>query len=306
MKFFSDPFTVADLLKLLYCGSKQLIPTLKKWDELHLGSLLQLKEDIFSDQKNDEPSSKPEVRLSDISFEEAEKHIASTVSIVPMPRLDQSEETVTIQSWKVKEGDTIKKGDVLFDVETNKTVLEVEAQNEGTVLKILIPSGEEVAITTPVCIIASKNALADIPPHILYILGKGYIEEQQKPLLGLFFINLAAEREDADAQYMLSTFFCAFGGSKFCPHEITDEIEKHYSASQSMEEGEKWLKKAAENGNADAQFDWGLILCMGYGPDEYDLGLDLIRFAADQNHEEALLCMKDPEAYFSKRYEDSN
>ena len=52
---------------------------------------------------------------------------------IPVPRLGQSEETVTIQSWKVKEGDVIKKGDVLFDVETDKAVLDVESQFEGTV-----------------------------------------------------------------------------------------------------------------------------------------------------------------------------
>ena len=61
---------------------------------------------------------------------------------IPVPRLGQSEETVTIQSWKVKEGDVIKKGDVLFDVETDKAVLDVESQFEGTVLKILVPAGQ--------------------------------------------------------------------------------------------------------------------------------------------------------------------
>lgn len=65
---------------------------------------------------------------------------------IPIPRLGQSEETVTIQSWKVKEGDTIKKGDVLFDVETDKAVLDVESQFEGTILKILVPAGKEVPV----------------------------------------------------------------------------------------------------------------------------------------------------------------
>ena len=305
-KFFSDPFTVADLLKLLYCGSKQLIPTLKKWDELNLDLLLQLKENIVSDKKNDEPSSESEIGLSDISFEDAEKCIASAITIMPMPRLGQSEETVTIQSWRVREGDTVKKGDVLFDVETDKCVLDVESQIEGTIQKILIPAGEGAAIAAPVCIITSKNALATIPAHVFYVLGKGYIQEQQKPLLGLFFIKLAAEHDDAAAQYMLSTFFCAFGGSKFCPQEITDELEKHYSAVRAMNEGEKWLNKAAGNGNADAQFDLGLIKCTGCDSEEYDEGLQLIQLAADKNHEEALLCMKDPDAYFIKLSEDLN
>jgi len=48
MKYFGDPlnnpFTIADLTKVLYCGPKQLIPTLKRWDELNLDLILQLKE----------------------------------------------------------------------------------------------------------------------------------------------------------------------------------------------------------------------------------------------------------------------
>ena len=67
---------------------------------------------------------------------------------LPIPKLGQSEETVTIQSWKVKEGDVVKKGDVIFDVETDKSVLDVESQFEGTVLKILVPAGKEVPVMT--------------------------------------------------------------------------------------------------------------------------------------------------------------
>ena len=46
-------------------------------------------------------------------------------TLVPVPKLGQSEETVIIDSWRAKEGDVIKKGDVLFEVETDKAVLEV-------------------------------------------------------------------------------------------------------------------------------------------------------------------------------------
>jgi len=65
---------------------------------------------------------------------------------VPIPKLGQSEETVTIDKWHVKEGDTIKKGDVLFEIETDKSVLEVESQFEGTLLKVVIPAGKEVPV----------------------------------------------------------------------------------------------------------------------------------------------------------------
>ncbi len=76
---------------------------------------------------------------------------------VPIPKLGQSEETVTIESWKVKEGDDIKKGDILFEVETDKAVLEVESQFEGKLLKILVPAGKEVPVMTIAAVIGEEG-----------------------------------------------------------------------------------------------------------------------------------------------------
>ena len=76
---------------------------------------------------------------------------------IPIPKLGQSEETVTIENWHVKEGDTIKKGDILFDVETDKAVLEVESQFEGTLLKIVIPAGKEVPVMSIAAVIGKKG-----------------------------------------------------------------------------------------------------------------------------------------------------
>ena len=75
---------------------------------------------------------------------------------IPVPKLGQSEETVTIASWRVKEGDKIKKGDVLFEVETDKAVLEVESQFEGTILKIVTPVGIEVPVMTTTAAIVGE------------------------------------------------------------------------------------------------------------------------------------------------------
>ncbi len=76
---------------------------------------------------------------------------------IPIPKLGQSEETVTIESWKVKEGDVIKKGDVLFEIETDKAVLEVESQFEGTLLKIIIPAGKEVPVMSIAAVIGEPG-----------------------------------------------------------------------------------------------------------------------------------------------------
>jgi len=76
---------------------------------------------------------------------------------VPIPKLGQSEETVTIENWKVKEGDVVKKGDILFEIETDKAVLEVESQFEGSLLKIVIPAGKEVPVMSIAAVIGKPG-----------------------------------------------------------------------------------------------------------------------------------------------------
>ncbi|OGV39580.1 MAG: hypothetical protein A2020_02625 [Lentisphaerae bacterium GWF2_45_14] len=76
---------------------------------------------------------------------------------IPVPKLGQSEETVTIDKWRVKEGDMVKKGDILFEVETDKAVLEVESQFEGKILKIVIPAGKAVPVMSIAAVIGEDG-----------------------------------------------------------------------------------------------------------------------------------------------------
>ncbi len=86
-------------------------------------------------------------------------------TLVPIPKLGQSEEVVKIEKWRVKEGDAVKKGDVLFEVETDKAVLEVESQFEGTLLKIVIPAGQQVPVMSICAVIgAPGEAIPDVKP----------------------------------------------------------------------------------------------------------------------------------------------
>ena len=94
---------------------------------------------------------------------------------IPIPKLGQSEETVVIDNWKVKEGDTVKKGDVIFEVETDKAVLEVESQFEGTILKILVPAGKEVPVMTTGAIIGEAGEA--IPADMLEAAPAAPVEE---------------------------------------------------------------------------------------------------------------------------------
>jgi pyruvate dehydrogenase E2 component (dihydrolipoamide acetyltransferase) len=69
---------------------------------------------------------------------------------ITMPKLGQSEEEVTLLRWIKKEGDPVAKGDILFEIETEKAVLEVESFFEGTLLKIVVPEGGTVPVQSVV------------------------------------------------------------------------------------------------------------------------------------------------------------
>ena len=61
---------------------------------------------------------------------------------VLMPKLGLTMTEGTIEEWKFKEGDSVKTGDVLFSVATDKLTNDVECEADGTLLKILLPEGE--------------------------------------------------------------------------------------------------------------------------------------------------------------------
>jgi len=69
---------------------------------------------------------------------------------ISMPKLGQSEEVATIVRWLRKEGDVVAKGDILFEIETDKALLEVESFFEGTLLKIVAAEGQTVPVQSTV------------------------------------------------------------------------------------------------------------------------------------------------------------
>ncbi|MCX5494117.1 pyruvate dehydrogenase complex E1 component subunit beta [Kaistia dalseonensis] len=75
-----------------------------------------------------------------------------------MPALSPTMEEGTLSKWLKKEGDTVKSGDVIAEIETDKATMEVEAIDEGTIAKLLIPEGtENVKVNTPIAIIAADG-----------------------------------------------------------------------------------------------------------------------------------------------------
>src|SRR5246127_5407800 len=85
---------------------------------------------------------------------------------VLMPALSPTMEKGNLAKWHKKEGDAVKSGDVIAEIETDKATMEVEAVDEGTLGKILVPEGtNDVAVNTPIAMILAegedKSALTD-------------------------------------------------------------------------------------------------------------------------------------------------
>jgi pyruvate dehydrogenase E2 component (dihydrolipoamide acetyltransferase) len=76
---------------------------------------------------------------------------------VILPKLGQTMEEGTIVEWYKEEGDEVGRGDVLFEIESDKAVLEVEAKTRGVLRKILLEKGIKVPVMTPVAIIAKED-----------------------------------------------------------------------------------------------------------------------------------------------------
>ncbi|QEH77428.1 pyruvate dehydrogenase complex E1 component subunit beta [Sphingomonas sp. C8-2] len=75
-----------------------------------------------------------------------------------MPALSPTMEEGTLAKWLVKEGDTVKSGDILAEIETDKATMEFEAVDEGTIAEITVPAGTEgVKVGTVIARIASED-----------------------------------------------------------------------------------------------------------------------------------------------------
>jgi pyruvate dehydrogenase E1 component beta subunit len=84
---------------------------------------------------------------------------------VLMPALSPTMTEGKLATWKKQEGDSVKSGDVLAEIETDKATMEVEAVDEGTLGKILIPAGTEgVRVNTPIAVILGEGEDASAVP----------------------------------------------------------------------------------------------------------------------------------------------
>ena len=83
--------------------------------------------------------------------------------IIEMPKLSDTMTVGTLVKWLKKEGDTVKSGTMLAEVETDKATMELECFFDGTLLKIFAPAGSQVAIGSPLCAVGKPGEKVDAP-----------------------------------------------------------------------------------------------------------------------------------------------
>jgi len=102
-----------------------------------------------------------------------------------MPALSPTMEEGKLAKWLVKEGDQVKSGDILAEIETDKATMEFEAVDEGRIGKILVPEGTEgVKVNAPIAILLGDGesaAPADIPSAMKSIQEAVTAEVKPKP-----------------------------------------------------------------------------------------------------------------------------
>ena len=110
---------------------------------------------------------------------------------VLMPALSPTMEKGNLAKWLKKEGETIRSGDVIAEIETDKATMEVEATDEGTLGQILIPEGtQDVAVNTPIATILSEGEDASAAKSA---------KPQQQAKASESLTPAAAETKSADA-----------------------------------------------------------------------------------------------------------
>ncbi len=93
---------------------------------------------------------------------------ADKVTPVLMPKAGNSMEEGTIVQWIARPGDQIEVGQILFEVETDKATVEVEATDTGRLAKIVVNEGETIGVQKPVAYLADNDADVDA-----YLAGQG-------------------------------------------------------------------------------------------------------------------------------------
>lgn len=147
--------------------------------------------------------------------------------VIRMPKMSDTMEEGVIASWLVKEGDTVKSGDILAEVETDKATMELESYEDGVLLHIGIKEKESVPVNGVIAIIGKKGE--DISGLLKEAAGGGSVAKKVE------------EKEEAPAPAATDTEAIDVSG-------IKASVIKMPKMSDTMTEGTiaSWLKKVGD------------------------------------------------------------
>ncbi|MCY4436717.1 MAG: dihydrolipoamide acetyltransferase family protein [Chloroflexi bacterium] len=80
---------------------------------------------------------------------------------VPMPRLSDTMEEGRVLQWYKQVGDSIKKGELLAEIETDKAVMDLESVEEGTLLQLLVAEGGSAALGAPIALVGDESEIGE-------------------------------------------------------------------------------------------------------------------------------------------------
>lgn len=140
-----------------------------------------------------------------------------------MPMLSPSMTEGTLAKWIKKEGDAVKSGDVLAEVETDKATMDLESFDSGILLKILVQEGEKAPINTRIGIIGAKDEAIDLSSPAASAAAPAQKEEAKAPAAAL------AKKEEAKvpaAASVTAVQAAPSGGSRVKASPLAKKIAK--------------------------------------------------------------------------------
>lgn len=84
-------------------------------------------------------------------------------TFIDMPKLSDTMTVGTVANWLKNEGDAIESGDVIAEIETDKATMELEAFDDGILLKQIVKAGEQVAIGAPIAAVGEEGEEFEVP-----------------------------------------------------------------------------------------------------------------------------------------------
>ena len=188
---------------------------------------------------------------------------------VKMPQLGMNQDTAVVVAWFKKEGEKVEKGDPLFEVETDKDTMEVEAQKEGYLSKIRVDEGSEVPVGHLLALISDNNEGSDTAqtdlavsdplepsePEVETVKDKSTIIEVQNKIL---------PNEDHEISEFVLKSFKNRGIDIHINCELLSVDIKNSSVECEIKIGNKKNKLSADK----------LLLSVGIKPNIEDLGLE--------------------------------